>query len=930
MPRLNLIYNPSFRQGTTGWEPVSGATLEVTGDRAFYGVDALRVTRSGLAGSGVTTANYIPVEPNKPYSMSGYTAVDLGDPSADLTIKITWYTSSNTIINENLSSTVVVDPTDGFFRLTGVYVAPGSAAKAKLSIIAPSAGGAGASFYVDAVLLEQSNFVGGFIDNLSQAAENAIVNKGLSRVPPSHIGGMDLNADITLGNLVLNTIDEDSTLWVCTDIAGWWVQADPEIPDIPRGVEDGSYEVTGRYAARQLVLSGVFIPSDVKSLGEARNRLVEATNLVRRGAWLRTNEEPTRAAYVRLSGRPQIETVNARGKTVFSIGLRAADPIKYEWNDSDPDGYTTVDISGSSGGGMVVNKGTADVTGIFTLTGPLGVNSTIYNESTDETITIVQPLRGSNAVASVTKSELFNNIATLTTSAPHNLRIGDIITVSGVGAPYDSVNETFLVTSASDQLPYTVSYERVALDRPYVNATGAVGLANSDVLEIDTYERSVKFNGETVGHRSKVETLVDWIKFTPGINNITLDDSIDESVVIKKAMIDGIATLTTMEAHFLDGGDTVTVDLPETLPLKRKSLQSNVVTLTTEESHGFSVGDLINVDSTEVSEVVAKERAAGVVTLTTAEDGGFSAGDSVTVDLATYAIPASKAVASNTVTLTTVEPHEFSTGDSVTVALPSVATISRKAASTAQATITTASSHGFSVGDTVTVALPTTATITNKNVTGNSVTLTTSGSHGFTVNDSITVSLPTTATLTGTRAMAGAPSYLATLTTTAAHNFVVGDVVSVDIGVSSTATVSNRASSGTTRTLTTGSAHGFRVGERVTITAVGANYNGTFVIATVPTTTTFTYAAETSVTESSVASTGSIINNTIATGYNGTKVIEAVTSTTFSYLSYGDEAASSGGSVAANTVTNLSNTDINGTFPVGAVPNSTTIQYTKA
>jgi len=37
---------------------------------------------------------------------------------------------------------------------------------------------------------------------------------------------------------------------------------------------------------------------------------------------------------VRLSGPPNIETVTARGRTEFSIGLRAADPIKYEFLDT--------------------------------------------------------------------------------------------------------------------------------------------------------------------------------------------------------------------------------------------------------------------------------------------------------------------------------------------------------------------------------------------------------------------------------------------------------------------------------------------------------------------------------------------------------------------------------------------------------------------
>lgn len=43
-------------------------------------------------------------------------------------------------------------------------------------------------------------------------------------------------------------------------------------------------------------------------------------------------------------------------------------------------------------------------------------------------------------------------------------------------------------------------------------------------------------------------------------------------------------------------------------------------------------------------------------------------------------------------------------------------------------------------------------------------------------------------------------------------------------------------------TLTTSTAHGFSIGEEVTVTGVGATYNGVFTIVAVPTTTTFTYA----------------------------------------------------------------------------------------
>jgi hypothetical protein len=930
MARINLLVNPSFRQGLPGWTPVAGATIAIAADKAWYGTDSLRVVKSANAGSGVTTTDFITVEPLKPYSLSGYSWVDLGDPAADLALKVSWYNSANTLISENTTTTVTVLGSGGWERITGVYSSPGAAVKAKVSAVQLSAGSAGADWYIDAMLFEQSSYVGEFIDNLTQSQENAIVNRGLTPLPAPVTSGMQLNADIAIGNLVLNTIDESNTLWVCTDIDGWWGQAMPEIPDITRGVDDGSYDVTGRYQARQMALSGVFIPSSAAGLGAARDRLVEATNLVRRGVWLRTNEQPTRAAFVRLSGLPKIQTTNARGRTEFVIGLKAADPIKYLWNDADPDGFTTVDISGLGGTGMVINSGTADVTAVFTLTGPLGLNSTIYNAATDETMEIVQPLRGANAVATVTNAELVSEQATLTTSAPHNLRIGDIINVSGVGAPFDSVNETFIVTAASDVVPYTVSYYRQAIDRPPASVNGSVGLANNDVLEINTYERSVKFNGEIVGHRSKLETLVDWIRLSPGINMIHLDDSIDESVILKKSMTNGVAELTSAEAHFLSPGDTVTVSLPELALLKRKSLTSNVATLTTEENHGFSIGDTVNVDSTTISDVVNKVLTSNVATLTTALDGGFVVGDSITVALPTIVQPNTKSVTSNVVTLTTATPHGFSVGDSVTVALPTSANVTTKALNTNAVTIGTSGSHGYSIGDTVVVTLPSTANITNKSVSGNSVTLTTSPAHGFSVNDSFTVSLPTSSVLVAPRSMGGSPTYLATITTTSPHNFAVGDRINVDLNVGSNATVTQRASSGTTRTLTVSAPHGFVVGERITVSSMTANYVGSFVIASVPTTTTLTYTS-TSFTESSVATSGLITNDTIATGYNGNKIIESVTSTTISYLSYSDSVASSGGAVGgAGSVFNSTNSGLNGTYPIAAVPSSTSIQYTKA
>lgn len=228
----------------------------------------------------------------------------------------------------------------------------------------------------------------------AQGYEKKQVNRGLTPLPYPDITGMKLNADIVLGELVLNTIDESGVVWVCTSMEGWWGHPDPDMPEFQRGFGDGSYDVRGRWASRDITLEGTFLTPDPSFVAAARDKLIRATSLVYRGEWLRTYEDPPRAAFVRLSGRPEIETVNARGRTDFSIGLRAADPIKYEWADDDPEGYTIVEIpcrnasTGSTGEGIVNNIGNATVSAIFEIQGPTVGTATIQNVTNDQ-LTIV-------------------------------------------------------------------------------------------------------------------------------------------------------------------------------------------------------------------------------------------------------------------------------------------------------------------------------------------------------------------------------------------------------------------------------------------------------------------------------------------------------------------------------------------------------------
>jgi hypothetical protein len=90
------------------------------------------------------------------------------------------------------------------------------------------------------------------------------------------------------------------------------------------------------------------------------------------------------------------------------------------------------------------------------------------------------------------------------------------------------------------------------------------------------------------------------------------------------------------------------------------------------------------------------------------------------------------------------------------------------------------------------------------------------------------------------------------------------------------ASVNNKALTSNAVTLTTAAAHGFTVGKKVTVSGVGAPYNGTYVINGTPTSTTFTYVkTNANLASTAVSPVGTAAQHTgngdlvIATGGNG-------------------------------------------------------------
>jgi hypothetical protein len=904
MARINIAPNPSFKNNTTGWAALPASSISRSNDAAFFGDWSLKVSNTGVQSYGTTTTNITGFTAGLSYAFSVY--VYLPDNTTatayynDIEMQVTFYDSSNNTIGST-------SPTSGIHRvydndrwednrLTIVTDAPAGVSYVIVDITAATEVAAATEiFYVDALLIEQASKINEYFDQLSdtpaneQGREKELVNRALTPTPIPHITGPELNADISLGRLVFNTIDEDGTVWVCTDLTGWWGQTSPDVPDITRGTEDGSFDVSGRYMARVITLSGVFLPQSREYLPKALERLITETDLVRRVSILRVDEDPTKVAQVRLVGQPVITTVNARGRTEFSITLRAADPIKYAWAINQVDGYELKSINGltpdtatsptsASASTTVVNAGNTTVTPTITVLGPIGSGSTIHATSRDrnETITLVSALRDQGAIARGTSYTRDSLVVTVTTDADHGLLVGDTISFNWttIDRNIDPQDGQHVVTAVTTQTPFTFSYsladvtlseddDRQDITAPTTIVNGVdVELSSPDTLVIDNYNKEVSFNGTTIGQRSKLEPLIDWIKLDAGITTATLTDSFDNYTVVNKqfsrAATTATATVKFDRAHFLGVGETVNVFLPESVDISTTAAvaSTDIVTINTDTPHGLGVNDLVTVTVKEQKNITQKayDFTTKIATLTINENHSWADNNRISVELPSTATASSYSfdTSSDVVTITTPVAHGFVPNDVINIANPALSSIATKSMSAAGvATITTRTAHGLTTDGDALVTLPETATLALKAVSGTTVAMSTTAPHGFSLGDRVAISLPTSATVDAF-AYGGFATQLVTVTTTAAHGFSVGDQIT---------------------TLFDG--------------AIYDAYEGTYYIQSIPSATSFTYyyfGPQTAAVANDVNADGTITNVT-NTGLNsaGTAITSIPTSTTFTY-----------------------------------------------
>lgn len=602
----------------------------------------------------------------------------------------------------------------------------------------------------------------------AQGGENATVNVALTPLEQPKFTNLKLQRDIILNDFIFNTIDDYNVVWVITEIEGWWEPPPADVPDIPRGWGDGSYDVQGRYEARSLVLKGSFLTPSPSLAQDARDRLMSAINLVYRGAWLLTGSDPIRASWVRLADGPKFTNVNARGRTDFEIPLRAPDPIKYSWNDAQPDGYEYEEFgalnynSAGSGAGVIDNIGNYNVSCILEVSGPIVGPATLYNRTTDQLIIINSSFGGSLSARVENKQLLFNtstleDIAVLTTRQPHGFTVGSNIFVSGVGSPFDG---NYTIKSVPTET--TLNYAR--LPEVAVIRQVAYKTLQNNLATIETATNHSFSVGDDVVV-SGVDIVFDGIysvTSVPSSSTLTYENSrVPFASVVGRILISNMATLTTSSPHGFLPGEQVVVEGIDSTNFNGTFLISRI------SSDGLQFSYAKN--RTDSKMIINSSLTGGTASIVTSVPHGFVAGEGVLISEVsssyngtyeivstptnssfTYARTRStqvsvvtKSAFNNAATLITSSPHKISAGDQVIV---------QNVDSTFNGTYvvtSTPSSNSFTYFKTGTIS-PTTVIggsvavngrwVIRKRLIGNVATLTTLASHGILVGESVTVS----------------------------------------------------------------------------------------------------------------------------------------------------------------------------------------------
>ena len=338
-------------------------------------------------------------------------------------------------------------------------------------------------------------------------------------------------------------------------------------------------------------------------------------------------------------------------------------------------------------------------------------------------------------------------------------------------------------------------------------------------------------------------------------------------------------------------------------------------------TYGWSVGAHTSAsEETHFLDVILASITDNIATLTSTEPPDFFVGSSVTVSGVYPQISIAEKsydAISQEATITTASNHNLQVGDTVDISgLRDFSSISAREVFGTKVTMYTNLSHNIFIGDVVNITdMQDVYQLTSKKIDGDIATLTTSVAHNIGIGDVVVISnISDSYPVTNKILTNNVATITLDVPVGGGHNFAVNDSISI-AGIVDTSNVISKVTEDGVAILTTDFPHNFLENDDITVSGLGAPFDGEFKVLYF-TDTRIAYAVETETTDE-IPLTGA--NGTVSTtrsAFNGDFVVTEVTANTISFNKLGNNVLST--PVADAFVVGLS--PINGVHVVTDTP----------
>jgi len=477
------------------------------------------------------------------------------------------------------------------------------------------------------------------------------------------------------------------------------------------------------------------------------------------------------------------------------------------------------------------------------------------------------------------------NTITITTATPHGYTVGEIVTVSGVGVNVFSITPTGATETGNTVTITTTLPHGLSAGQTVVIAGVGVNAYNGTFTVLPGGLTANQFTYSDGAAPSQPSSGGGTVSPTASTAAVGYDGT------VKITSVPSPTTFTYTDP----------ISLTETITPSPvgATLAGNIATITTLLPHGFLVGQQVTITGVAGAGAGAAGYNSGglnpasftITSVPTPTSFTYTVNAGASVGTISFSSPTASETG-NIVTITTTAANNFVAGESITISSGSVTGFEGTYAISSVTNPTTFTFFTPSTGlGTASPAGGFTITLNSGGGTATRLALAPASGGVVDTGGGFTTSL--TSLVAPAQSGASESGNTVTITTIAPHGYLPGQTITLaGVGV---VNINAATEAGTTVTITTAAADGLAVGQTVYIAGVAlTGYNGTFVVASTPNPTTFTY------TDSTTQLTASNGGSVSPASYNGTFTIVNVPSpTTFTYADATTGlAANSGGGTA--------------------------------